>query len=168
MSIKDELHSMHNAIEEFKVSFENNFGEKVTVIIGETDISGDAKVSLPVIEKITLNILKEDYPQYDQVKFLSYRTRELNYQMHLQAFCLISFIHGHNKSMIARHINKNHASVINAIKSAENYIFCKSSSFLKIHTNILKEVKNYVGISENNIETQNNTKPSILSFFPQE
>ena len=93
MSIKEELHSMHNAIEEFKVSFENNFSEKVTVIIGETDISGDAKISLSVIEKITLNILKEDYPQYDQVKFLSYRTREINYQMHLQAFCLISYIY---------------------------------------------------------------------------
>tara|TARA_R100000908_G_scaffold65049_3_gene51433 strand:+ start:1987 stop:2493 length:507 start_codon:yes stop_codon:yes gene_type:complete len=168
MSIKEELHSMHNAIEEFKVSFENNFSEKVTVIIGETDISGDAKISLSVIEKITLNILKEDYPQYDQVKFLSYRTREINYQMHLQAFCLISYIYGHNKSMVARHIHRNHASVINAIRSAENYIFCKSSTFLKVHTKILKEIKNYVGISENNIKTQDNTKPSIHAFFPEE
>ena len=165
MSIKNELHSMHNAISKFTKDFEEQFGEQITVIIGETDAVGDNRTPIVVIEKITLNLLKIYNPEYENVESFSYRTRKHDYQMHLQAFCLITFMQGYSKSAIARHIGKNHASIINAIDSAENYIFCKSSTFLRIHTNILTQLKDYVGISEDNSKEQNNTKSSNVTIL---
>ncbi len=166
MSI-EELSSMHNAIARFEKRFKKQFGEEVTVLIGTADSPklNKNRVAIRIIERIALRNLTENYPAFKSIKNFKYRTRKVQYMMHLQAFCIIAYIEGYNKSEIARYIERNHASIINSIDQAENYLYQKWPEYVKIHSNTLIQLNNYVGIPENNIKKQNNTQPSTNTIL---
>jgi len=97
------------------------------------------------IEKLAITSMHALHPELSYVTSFSYRDRTAIVMRYSQAFQYVAFKNGFKKTKIARHVKRNHASVINGIKQARNALFCNSQKFIKIYLTLLEETYHYVG-----------------------
>ena len=163
------LLDMTNDIQEFVDKFENKYGQFIKVILGvdESKITRE-KNMLKTIENIVIASLHFKHPEHSNVTNFKKSSRKLEVQRFQQAFCLISWNYGYTKSAIAKHIGKNHATVINAIKQAENYLFWQDPIFSGIYLPLFKTIKKHVGTIPRNAQGQSNTKSTDTPIWDQE
>ena len=120
------------------------------------------KKVLAQIEKIAINDMHKAYPELRYIKSFSHRDNRPKIQIYAQAFHYVAYINGFKKIAIARHIKRNHASIINGIKQAKNALFCDSQKFIKIYLSLLKSTYYYVGSISTNIKRQDNPKSTLV------
>ena len=161
---KNNLLEMTNDIQKFIKKFEYKYGLSVHVKIGtkKSDVSYSNN-SLRTIESAVISKLHEDYPAFSHIKSFKERQRTTRFLRYSQAFQHIAFKSGFSKTSIARYIKRTHATSINAINQAENYLFCNHPKFTDVYFwSLLKlnsKDKNHVGTISENAKGQDNTKP---------
>tara|TARA_Y100000590_G_scaffold460961_1_gene621481 strand:+ start:480 stop:1007 length:528 start_codon:yes stop_codon:yes gene_type:complete len=163
------LLDMTNDIQEFVRKFEDKYGQfvRVTVGVDESKITRE-KNMLKTIENIVIAGLHFKHPEHEHIKTFRDSTRKIEVQKYQQSFCLIAWNYGYTKLAIAKHIGKNHATIINAIRQAENYLFWQDPVFTNIHLSLFKTVKYNVGTISRDAEGQNNTKSADTSVRDKE
>ena len=107
--------------------------ETITYIIDREARWKCEKKVLAQIEKIAINDMHKAHPELSYIKSFSHRDRRPKVLRYAQAFQYVAYKNGFKKTAIARHIKRNHASVINGIKQVRNALFCDSQKFIKIY-----------------------------------
>jgi|TARA_R100000093_G_C1935651_1_gene70254 uncharacterized protein YerC len=164
------LLEMTNDIHNFIKKFEYKYGLTVDIRIGakKSQITYN-KNSLRVIEAAIISKMHEDHPTLSHITSFKNRARATRIMRYSQAFQHIAFKSGYTKTSIAKFIKRNHASTINAIKQAENYLFCNHPKFTDIYFwSILKlnSKENYhVGTISNDAKQQHNTKSMSTAIW---
>lgn len=160
---KNNLLEMTNDIQKFMKKFEFKYGLSVHLKIG----SKKSKVSynnnsLKAIENAVISKMHEDYPAFSHIKSFKDRERTTRFMRYSQAFQHIAFKSGFTKTGIAKYIKRTHATSINAINQAENYLFCNHPKFTDVYFwSLLKlnsKDKNHVGTISKDAKRPNNAQ----------
>ena len=170
---KSNLLEMTNDIQGFIKKFEYKYGQSVNIKIGvkKSKVTYN-KTSLRIIQNIVISKMHEDYPILSHVKSFKDRNRTQRFMRYSQAFQHIAFKSGFTKTSIGKYIKRTHATTINAISQAENYLFCNHPKFTDIYFySIIKlnSKKNYhVGSVSNDVKRTNNTKSMFTTIWNSE
>ncbi len=156
---RNNILEMTNDIQAFIQRFEKKYGELITVTTREISIleDGNAHV-LHKLEQIAINQMHLTHPKLRYIKSFKHKTRKVEFMRYTQAFQYVAFTNGFKKGVIAAHIDRTHAAVINSIKQVENYKFNKCLIFSELFTNLLNTIDDYVESISNDTKRQNNTK----------
>ena len=151
-------------IKAFKKKFLKDHGVHLYIYAsGETEY----KIDLPTFEECALVALKKEYPIYNYMENMKYRTREKPYIIHSHVMCYLAWHEGHSKTSIAKFLCKNHATVINSVKQIDNALFTKDKDFINALNNTLKELETYVGTVPENFKSQLNSQSSSDPIWNQ-
>tara|TARA_B110000196_G_C20911281_1_gene550660 strand:+ start:277 stop:801 length:525 start_codon:yes stop_codon:yes gene_type:complete len=120
--------------------------------------------TLSKVHEAALSMLHLDFPQYDHIKSFSHRCRKIEVMRYSQAFQYIAWNLGYTKSAVAVLVNRNHATVINNINQAKNYLHTDSPEFCRIYYKLFKLTKYYVGTISTNDDGEDNSKPAISAL----
>jgi len=162
---KKKVMEMTRFIRAFIKKFEKKYGHFVEITIG-VDESGIAnnKNSLKSIETFAILAMHHTHPELSHIKNFKYRCRKLSYMRYTQAFQYIAFNCGYTKVRIGSLINRNHATVINSVRQAENYLYWECPEFKEIYYPLLNKIEAYVGDISNVSKRQPITKSVFTSF----
>lgn len=146
-------------IESFKKKINRKYNVNIHFFIKEMH----NRVSLSVLEKMCIDSLHEEYPEYNHVKSLKSKNRIRHVTMFRQIFLYLSVnTFGYRNVESSRHIKRHHATSIHSIKVCENYIFTNCSEFNTCLNSVQNKISQYVGnISENN-KGENNSKSNAF------
>ena len=162
---KQKILEMTQEIQAFIKKFENKYGQSIEIIVGVDESSIiTSKNTLKGIESFAIIQLHKRNPEYSHIKNFKKRCRKIDYMRYSQAFQYIAHLLGYKKVRIAKLIDRNHATVINSIKQAENYLFWGCPDFIDIYYPLLAKIENYVGSLSNDAKRQTFTKPVFTSF----
>ncbi len=150
----------HRAIEAFKRHFKTEHGVDVYVFLPKVTLAR-FKVDLNLLEGCTYNAFIKNNPDLKHIKSMKDRVRTRRFMAYYQAMCQIAWVDGHRKNYIANYLGKNHASIINAIRQADNFFFAEDKEFLHAYREILKQILKDVGTIPKNIKEKLKSKSSI-------
>ena len=171
----NQLDSIKNEILDFIEDFESKYDKTVQVILnnGTSLISTEDIIELEnmsKLEKIEALVLKAMYaesPQLLYIKNFKNPTRRGEYILWKQIFSYIAWDIGFSKSIIGRYIDRNHATVIHSIKTAENLLSVEDHRFTEAYYSVINNIKDYVGIVAKNTKTRHNAKSVLNSLRDQ-
>ena len=168
MSINNLL-EMTSEIQTFIDKFELKYGYSLQVTLG-VDESGiiNKKNTLRSIELFSIMQMHLQCPHLSKIKAFSERNRTLEFMRYSQAFQYIAFCLGYKKTRIARLVNRNHATVINSIRQAENYLFSGCPEFKTIYLPLAKKIHHYVGNFSNDDTRQLKSKSMPVAVLTSE
>ena len=164
MSKRDIEQEVVNVIETFKDIMLEKYGIRFNVYIPNPHI---IRLRLEVIESLVIDVLHHNEPKTNRIKDMRFDTRIKEFIIHKTAFCLLAYEQGYSKSAIGRYLNRDHSSIINLIKCAEDYIYTKDKYFNTILLQVKSKIKNYVQVLSTNIESGVNTESTYDSIMPQ-
>ena len=144
-------------IKEFKKSFYTKHNVEVYVFTPDEE---KYILSLSDLATVAHKAFVQNNPKYNWIESMSSRVRYREFQGYYQCMCHLAYSSGHNKTNIGKSINKNHASVINAIKMVENAFFCRDRAMIDAYKQILKEIIQHVGTIPENIKRKVNSQPN--------
>ena len=147
-------------INEFKKSFFKNHNIQVYVF---TPTEDEYIISLDTLKECAYNAFVSNHPQLAWINSMSSRTRTREFQIYYQTLSHIAWHCGHTKTAIGRALNKNHASIINAIKMVDNSYFIKDQAVMNAYKQTLKLIIDYVGTIPENLKRKIDTQPNIWS-----
>jgi len=162
---KKKAMDMTRDIQNFICDFGKKYGQfiEITVGIDESNIIRN-KNTLKSMETFAILYMHQRSPQLYHIKNFKYKSRKLEYLRYSQAFQYIAFNLGYKKIKIGDLISRNHATVINSIRKAENYLFTACPEFIDIYYPLLNKIENYVGTLSADGQRQSNSK-SVLTTF---
>lgn len=164
MSKKDIEQEVINVIETFKDIMLQKYGIKFNVYIPNPNI---IRLKLEIIEQFAIEVLHQNEPKTIGIKHMRVDTRIKEFIIHKTAFCLAAYEQGYSKSAIARYLNRDHSSIINLLKSADDYIYTKDKYFNTILLQLKSKMKNYVQVLSTNIESGVNTESVSDLVMPE-
>ena len=147
----------HSAIEAFKRQFKTEHGVDVYVFLPK---ESQYKIDLNLLERCTYKAFIKNNPDLKHIKSMKDRVRLRRFMGYYQAMCQLAWVDGHRKNYIATHLRKNHASIINAIRQAENFFFAEDKDFLYTYREILKQILQDVGTIPKNLKEKLKSKSS--------
>lgn len=148
----------HSAIKAFKRQFKTEHGVDVYVFLPKET---EYKTDLSLLERATYKAFTKNNPDLSYIKSMKDRIRLRRFMCYYQAMCQLAWVDGHRKSYIASHLGKNHASIINAIRQADNFFFAEDKEFLHAYGQILKQILEDVGTIPKNLKEKLKSKPSV-------
>lgn len=151
-------------IETFKDIMLQKYGISFNVYIPDPSI---IRLKLEEIEKLAIEVLHMNESRAKTIKNMRVDTRKKEFIIHKTAFCLIAYEQGYSKSVIGRYLGRDHSSVINLLKSAEDYIDTKDKEFNAILLQLKSKIKNYVQVLSANIQSGVNTESTYDSVMPE-
>ncbi len=156
---------MTQEIQTFIRKFERKYGQSIEVTVGvdESSIITN-KNTLKGIESFAIIQMHQRNPEYSHIKNFKHRTRRIDYMRYSQAFQYIAHLLGYKKVRIAKLVNRNHATVINSIRQAENYLFWGCPDFIDIYYPLLAKIETYVGSLSDDVKRQTFSKPMFTTY----
>ena len=99
-------------------------------------------ITLHTLHEILLKIVNINDPDLMIYTDFTRKTRTKQWMMYQHSFCHIAYSQlCYTKSDIGKYIGKTHATVINAIKKSDNYLWYGEFEFKKVYESLLKEIK---------------------------
>jgi len=144
-------------IKKFKKTFFNKHNVEVYVF---TPVEDEYILSLQKIDKCATNAFIKNNPSYKWIKSMASRNRRREFQVYYQSMSHIAHIAGHTKTKIGKKLGKNHASIINAVRSVENGFYAKDRNMIHAYQQILKEIIEHVGTIPENIKRKIDSQPN--------
>tara|TARA_R100001440_G_scaffold59750_1_gene79484 strand:- start:518 stop:1024 length:507 start_codon:yes stop_codon:yes gene_type:complete len=155
----------HTDIKRFKKTFFNKHNVEVYVFTPEQN---EYMLSLATLKKCAYNAFVQNNPKYKYIESMASRVRYREFQIYYQSMSHIAYLSGHKKTNIGKSINKNHASIINAVRMVENAFFCKDREMIGAYKQILKEIIKDVGTIPENIKRKIDSQPNSNLVWDEE
>lgn len=150
------LYRIKNDIDNFKNLMKSKYD--VNIIIDFNPVVKTHKLKLSLKDLHTLvkhTAVKYDPDILSNVVYFNTRLRRvINYS---HSFSYIAHKLGYKKIEIAEYLNRNHATVINSIRKAEDLITMNDSEFMTTYQAILNTYNQHVGTTSENIKAECNT-----------
>ena len=162
--IESEVVDQKNLIKDFKSKFYADYGINLHVFVPPKE---DHKITLNILEIVTLAALYRDFPEFSYIKSLHNKLRKKEYITYVQAFSYLAYKLGYNKNRIGKYLNRTHATVINSCRRVEDGTYTKDKLTLSAYNSVIKELENYVGNLPENIKGKNDSKPISNSIWDQ-
>jgi hypothetical protein len=150
-------------IENFKQYFLKKYNKNIHITT--VKLLKSQTLSLETFSICTLKAIHNNESNCEDITTLKNKSRKRPYILYTQAMAYMAFQQGYNKSNIGKHIDRHHGTIISSIKQIENYFYTNELMMLNVYSNIIKEIKLYVGNVPKNIEKQTDTQSSIYAVW---
>tara|TARA_R110002012_G_scaffold5109_1_gene23225 strand:- start:69 stop:626 length:558 start_codon:yes stop_codon:yes gene_type:complete len=123
---------------------------------------------LNVLENIVISTMHNFDISLCDVESLVINNRKRELIMWTQTFSYIARTMGFTCTGIAKHLDRNHATVISSCKVVKGYLEVGDIQYTRVFIQIMKSIKNYVGIISTDTESKDDTKSILNALWDQE
>jgi len=150
------LYRIKNDIDNFKSLMKSKYDVDIVIDFNPVVKSHKLKLSLKDLHTLVKHTaVKYDPDILENVVYFNTRLRRvINYS---HSFIYIAHKLGYKKIQISAYLKKNHATIINSIKKAEDLITINESDFMTTYQAILNTYNQHVGATSENIKAEHNT-----------
>lgn len=165
MSIYNKHEEVKKVIEVFRDTLFEKYGIELSIHVTDDDL---VRLKLEDLEKLMIELFHYNEPKTAGIKSMGVKTRKKQFIMHKTVFAVVCFQHGYSKSAIGDFLDNDHSSIINLLKSADNYYYTGDKEFNYILKQFKAKIKTYVSAISAHIESGNKPQPVLNPVLPQE
>ena len=166
-------------LESFVNKIKERYDREIKIIISDSNFklantrkeilsATESLHKLKVLESIIIGTMHKFDSSLCDIDSLVLDNRKKELIMWTQVFSYIARTMGFTCTGIAKHVNRNHATILSSCKVVRGYLEIGDVEYTRVYKQIIKSIKNYVGIVSTDINGKDESKSVLDALWDQE